>query len=250
MRHARRTIFAVMAAGLLSVVAATTAVGADSSGCEGSATSVDSTGATIQTVTAPGPSATQDDPFMVDYDGTVSWEGVTQEVIQDGSWTVTATPFSFSGEVTNDEGRKKGSGEISPDSYLPFAIPGLVLVTVDLAGADGAACSVSGWIQFTGNPLTSPAGWVAIGLSVLGALGMLLLLRMVLRAPEVPVSQNRFGRVVMGLLSGIVLGLGAAALLVMYGVMALGTMTPVIVVGGSMALGFVLGLLPRRGVAT
>ena len=84
----------------------------------------------------------------------------------------------------------------------------------------------------------------------LGALGMFLLLRMVLHTPGVPVSQNRFGRVVMGLLSGVVLGIGAAALLVMYGVMALGTVTPAIVVGGSMALGFVLGLLPRRGVAS
>ena len=250
MRGAGRTILATMAAGLLAMTAATVAVGADASGCEGSATSLDSTGATIQTVTAPGPSATQDDPFMVDYDGTVSWEGATQEVIQDGSWTVTATPFSFSGEVTNDSGKKKGSGVVSPDSYLPFAIPGLVLVTVDLAGADGTTCSVSGWIQFTGNPLSSPAGWVAISLGVLGALGMLLLLRMVLHTPGVPVSQNRFGRVVMGLLSGVVLGIGAAALLVMYGVMALGTVTPAIVVGGSMALGFVLGLLPRRGVAS
>ncbi len=249
MRHARRTIFATMAAGLLAMTAATAAVGADASGCEGSATSTDSTGATIQTVTAPGPSATQDDPFMVAYDGTVTWEGATEQVIQDGSWTVTATPFSFSGEIRNDSGKVKGSGDISPDTYLPFAIPGLVLVTVDLTGADGATCSVSGWIQFTGNPLASPAGWVAAGLSVLGALGMLLLLRMVLARPDVPVKQNRFGRVVMGLLAGLVLGFGAATLLVMYGVMALGTMTPVLVVAGTMALGFVLGLLPRRAVA-
>ena len=72
-------------------------------------------------------------------------------------------------------GTTQGEGGIRPDDHLPFATPGLVLVTVDLERADGAACSVSAWIEFTGNPLASPVGWVAAGLSALGALGMLLL---------------------------------------------------------------------------
>ncbi len=47
----------------------------------------------------------------------------------------------------------------------------------------------AGWIQFSGNPLSSPAGWVAIGLSVLGGIGMLILLRMLIHVPAVPVGR-------------------------------------------------------------
>lgn len=249
MRHPSRTILSTMAALLLAGMAAGAAVGADASGCQGSAVSFTATGEQIQSVTAPGPAATQDDPFRVDFDGPVTWEGSSDAVIANGSWTVTATPFSFGGDVTNSSGTTTADGEITPSEYLPFAIPGLVLVTVDLTGEAGATCSVSGWIQFSGNPLASPAGWVAIALSVLGGIGMLMLLRMLVHEPRIPVGQNRFGRTVLGILAGLVLGVGVAALLVMYGVVALGTMTPLLVVGGSAFVGLVLGLLPRRGAA-
>ena len=249
MRHPSRTILAAMAALLLTGMAAGAAIGADASGCQGSATSFTAVGEQVESVTAPGPGATEEDPFTVDFDGPVRWEGSSDEVIANGSWTVTATPFSFGGDVTNSSGTTTADGEITPSEYLPFAIPGLVLVTVDLTGESGATCSVSGWIQFSGNPLASPAGWVAIALSVLGGLGMLILLRMLVHVPKVPVGQNRFGRTILGILAGGVLGVGVAALLVMYGVVALGTMTPLLVVGGTALLGLVLGLLPRRGAA-
>jgi hypothetical protein len=242
-------ILSAMAALLLAGMATGAAVGADASGCQGSATSFTTSGQEIQSVTAPGPGATQDDPFQVDFDGPVTWEGASDQVIANGGWTVTATPFTFTGDVTNSSGKKKADGTITASEYLPFAIPGLVLVTVDLTGEGGASCSVSGWIQFSGNPLSSPAGWVAIGLSVLGGIGMLILLRMLIHVPAVPVGQNRFGRTILGILAGLVLGVGVAALLVMYGVVALGTMTPLLVVGGTAFFGLVLGLLPRRGAA-
>ena len=249
MRHPPRTIVSAMAAMLLAGMAAGAAVGADATGCQGSATSFTATGEQIQSVTAPGPGATQDDPFTVDFDGPVAWKGSSDAVIANGTWTVTAAPFSFSGDVTNSSGKKEADGTITPSEYLPFAVPGLVLVTVDLSGEGGATCSVSGWIQFSGNPLASPAGWIAIGLSVLGGIGMLVLLRMLIHIPAVPVGQNRIGRTVLGIAAGLVLGAGVAALLVMYGVVALGTMTPLLVVGGTAFFGLVLGLLPRRGAA-
>lgn len=249
MRHAPRTILSALAAMLLAGMAAGGAVGADASGCQGSATSSTATGEQIQSVTAPGPGATQDDPFMVDFDGPVTWEGSSDEVIANGSWSVTAVPFTFTGDITNSSGSTTADGTVTADEYLPFAIPGLVLVTVDLAGEGGASCSVSGWIQFSGNPLSSPAGWLAIGLSVLGGIGMLVLLRMLIHVPAVPVGQNRIGRTILGILAGLVLGVGVATLLVMYGVVALGTTTPLLVVAGTAFFGLVLGLLPRRGAA-
>lgn len=246
MRNSSLRFLAGAAAALLTVVGASAALGADATGCAGSATSFAADSTEIMSVDAPGPSATQADPFTVDYDGTVAWTGTTDAAIQNGSWTVTARPFSFSGTVTNDSGTTQAEGTVAPSDYLPFAIPGLVLVTVELAGSDGASCSATGWVQFTGNPLASPAGWIALALTVLGALGLLVLVRFLVHRPAGPVGQNRFGRVVLGLLTGVVLGVGAALLLVMYGVVALGTMVPIAVVGGTILVGFVLGLLPRK----
>ena len=74
----------------------------------------------------------------------------------------------------------------------------------------------------------------------------IVLVRFLVRTPPAPARQNRFGRVILGLLTGVVLGVGVAALLVMYGVVALGTLVPLAVVGGTILVGFVLGLLPRR----
>jgi hypothetical protein len=249
MLHASRTIQSAMAALLLAGMAAGPALGADASGCQGSATSFTAVGEQIQSVTAPGPGATEDDPFTVDFDGPVKWEGSSDAVIANGTWTVTARPFSFSGDVTNSSGTTKADGQVTPSEYLPFATPGLVRVTVDLAGEGGASCSVSGWIKFSGNPLTSPLGWIALALGVVGGIGILILLRMLIHVPPIPVGQARFGRTILGILAGITLGIGVAALLVMYGVVALGTMTPIVVVGGTTVLGVVLGLLPRRGAA-
>jgi hypothetical protein len=42
---------------------------------------------------------------------------------------------------------------------------------------------------------------------------------------------------------------GRGGLLVMYGVVALATMTPLLVVSGTAFFGLVVGLLPRRGAA-
>lgn len=243
---ASRTFIAAASAALLTLMGASAALGADATGCSGSATSFSADSTEIMTVTAPGPSATKDDPFRVDYEGTVAWSGSSDSVIQDGTWTVTATPFSFSGKAANESGKQEAEGTVTPSDYLPFAIPGLVLVTVDLTGADGSTCSVTGWIQFTGNPLSSPAGWVALAFTILGALGFLVLVRFLVHRPREAVGQNRFGRVILGLLTGLVLGIGLALLLVMYGVAALGTLVPVMVVGGTILVGFVLGLLPRK----
>lgn len=246
MRNASRTFIAAASVVLLTLMGASGALGAGATGCSGSATSFAADSTEIMAVTAPGPSATQADPFKVDYDGTVTWTGSTDSVIQDGSWTVTATPFSFSGDLANESGKQEAEGTITPSDYLPFAVPGLVLVTVDLTGAGGTTCTVTGWIQFTGNPLSSPAGWVALAFTILGALGFLVLVRFLVHRPTEAVRQNRFGRVVLGLLTGLVLGIGLALLLVMYGVAALGTLVPVMVVGGTILVCFVLGLLPRK----
>ncbi len=246
MRNSSLRFLAAAALTLLAAAGASAALAAEATGCSGSATSLAADGTTIMSVEAPGPGATQADPFKVDYDGTVQWQGATDAVIQGGSWKVTAMPFTFSGTIANESGKTTADGTVSPADYLPFAIPGLVKVTVDLTGAGGAACNVEGWIQFTGSPLSSPAGWLAVAFTVAGALGLLTLIRYLAHRPSAPVGQNRFGRIVLGLLTGLVLGVGVALLLVMYGVVALGTTVPLIIVGVTVVLGLVLGALPRK----
>lgn len=239
-------IAAAASAVLLAVLGASAAMGADATGCSGSATSYAADGTKIQSVRAPGAGATEQDPFQVSFDGTVSWRGSTDGAIRNGTWTVSAQPFSFAGAFANKSGKTSAAGTVSPSDYLPFAIPGLVHLTVDVTG-QGGSCSVSGWIKFTGNPLTSPAGWVALAMTALGALGLLALARLIAHAPAgQPVRQLRFGRVVLGLLAGLVLGVGVAALLVMYGILALGTNWPIFVVLGSMLGCAIVGLIPRR----
>ena len=80
------------------------ALGADATGCSGSATSFDSTGAPLDQVSAPGQGGTFDDPFVVDLEGTVAWEGSTEVVFQNGGWSVTASGVPIaSGDIGANE---------------------------------------------------------------------------------------------------------------------------------------------------
>ena len=108
MRHTTRTILSAMTALLLAGMAASSAISADASGCQGSATSFTASGGEIQIRHRSGPSATQDNPFQVDFDGPVTWEGSSDAVIANGGWTVRAMPFTFTGNITNSSGTTKG----------------------------------------------------------------------------------------------------------------------------------------------
>ena len=57
-------------------------------GCQGVAESLDEDLGQLDAVVAPGEGGTKGDPFLVDYDGTVTYEGSSPAVFHDHSWNV------------------------------------------------------------------------------------------------------------------------------------------------------------------
>lgn len=108
---------------------------------------------------------------------------------------------------------------------------GLYQVTGSSTGA-GLSCSGIAIVQVEGSPLSTPAGWVSLGLTVVGGLGIV----------GTALSALRGGGMVkatlLGLLSGLVAALGATVLLQQFSVLF---PTGQIAVG-ALALGAVVGI--------
>lgn len=159
-----------------SLAHAPTAFAAEARGCSGEATSTKADGTTLYRLTAPGPGATRNSPFRVDPDGTVRWKGQTDQVIQNGRWTLQAWPFTVTGTLRNASGDTTKSGEDRVSDRLPVKLPGLYFVKVKLRGGDGASCTASGWVKVTGNPAFTPLWFGGLALMVAGLGGFASLL--------------------------------------------------------------------------
>lgn len=172
--------FGVIVGGMAFVAmlswAAAPAGAATATGCSGTAKSYDAHGAVVDSVAFPGPGATQDDPFLVARDGTVSWAGSTASVIQHGSWKVDAWPVTISGSMENASAKTSSSGTEKVKDRLPISVTGLIYVKATLSGAGGARCVGGGWVKFTGSPLSTPLFWIAAFLLLFGFLGFLMLM--------------------------------------------------------------------------
>lgn len=156
-----------------AVALPSTAWGADAEGCSGSFTSLDTAGDPIDAATAPGDGATEQDPFVIDPAGSVDWDGSTDAVIKNGTWSVTAGGVQIlSGTFENalDETGNQGNQSLS-DLPLPadwvFDTSMVIPVSGTITGEGGASCTASGWITGTGNPTASPlfiaGGALAVG---------------------------------------------------------------------------------------
>jgi hypothetical protein len=147
--------------------------GATLEGCEAQASSTDSDGQPLDTVTASADGSSQDDPFEVDYDGEVTYSGTSTAVIKNHSWEIDlfSAPIKTGGS-DNAQGTRKAKGTVSVSDYLPFKVAGLYYVSGSLEG-DGGTCAGNLWVKLTGSPIgTIP--WIAgIALAGLGLLGML-----------------------------------------------------------------------------
>ncbi|MEX1008737.1 MAG: hypothetical protein WD271_12950 [Acidimicrobiia bacterium] len=152
---------------------------ATASGCKGTAVSFDADGKKLDTVTAPGPGGTSDNPFEVDPEGTVKWEASAAPAVpDDGTWTVEtkSTPkLSFGG----DGGLDQSSGTEALKDHLVVDVPiigetrvasGKFFVKVVVEGG-GVTCTMSGYVKINGSPLGTPIFWGGV---ILGALGLLL----------------------------------------------------------------------------
>ncbi|MGH2456714.1 MAG: hypothetical protein ACRDHD_10720 [Candidatus Limnocylindria bacterium] len=193
-------------------------------GCTLSLTSLAVDGATLDTATGGDGSATQQDPLLVDWDGTVSWTGTTgSQVITDHTWHVDVfgLPTPLRGGDPNEDGDTGGSDVVSVSANAPFRFTGLFHVSGEMAG-EGGSCSGSGWLKLAGDPIGTIPFLAGLALAVVG----LVLLAVGTR-----------GRWLAGSVGGLLLGVGAAVLLISFATLPLGAATPVIVLAAGLLLG-------------
>lgn len=204
--------------------------------CTLALTSLDANGATIDTATVGATDATQENPFIVDWDGKVQWAGTMGPlVIKDHSWSVLVynIPTPQSGGDANEGGDTDGDGTVQVSENLPFRFAGLFYVSGTISGT-GGSCAGSGWVKVSGDPLGTIPFWLAVLLIALG----LLMLSMGYR--------GGWGWAIPG---GLILGLGVALMLIMYAQMLVGSWTPLAALAGGLVIGFVVVLIRRRPAA-
>ncbi len=136
--------------------------------------STDAAGAEVDTASGPGASGggTQADPFLIDWDGSVSWEGSSgDQVFSNHAWQtyVFLVPTPVRGGDPNDDDETVGVGSAAVGENAPFRITGLYYVSGHIDGEGGTHCDGSGWFQLTGNPVTTIPFWLAVLIAVAGA---------------------------------------------------------------------------------
>ena len=233
MRHRlRRLIFLVVPVVALALPASVAAF--PLTNCTATLTSYRGDGTVLSTVTSGADDATQDNPFVVEPDGTVGYEGTSGSLVfGDFSWSVNFWGLigGLTGTETNASGGTEATGTIDVSDALPFPLMGTFYVTGKVDGGDIGSCEGSGWIQIEGNAFSTPQFWVGLLFAVIGLLAMIW---------------AAGGRFWAGLLGGILAGIGVAILLITFGWLFLGSWTPAIVVAVLVILGPTLGLINSR----
>jgi hypothetical protein len=228
----RSVAAAVLLTASLLLVAAAPVAAFPLSLCQLSLTSTDASGATLDTAQSGANDATQADPFLVDWDGSVVYVGTTTNVIKNYRYQVSVLgiPTPIAGGDTNDDENVEGNGTVSVSANAPFRITGLFLVSGGYQG-EGGTCNGSGWFKLTGDPTgTVP---FLLGL-VLVALGAVLEVR------------GLRGHKISAVIGGLLIGLGSAILLVIYSTLPLAEYTPLAALGLGLLLGIVIALIGRR----
>ena len=197
--HGRRMTLAVFAALMLAAVPLGAALGADATGCSGSAISSDADGNPLDKMSAPGARGTFDEPFVVDLDGTVSWQGSTPVALRDGSWSVTVggVPVA-SGDMQNGEAvtTKSGDSEVSAlptVAKAPLEGGQKVPVVVDISTATGD-CSATIYVTTDQPPAFTPLWWTALAtmMFALFLLWLLIARTVVVYGPEAQEVARRY----------------------------------------------------------
>ncbi len=168
---------------LLAALPAGPAVAADATGCSGSAQSVSADGTVLDEASAPGDGGTQSDPFVVDPEGTVIYEGTIDQAITSGNWSITVMGLPFmSGPIDNPAGDTKSAGDVdvstapAPVQWV-LSTSALIPVSGEMSG-EGGSCVGSGFIAGTGDGTTSSpvffagAGFALIGLAMFAGVFM------------------------------------------------------------------------------
>jgi hypothetical protein len=163
-------------AGLLLALLAAAPVGAFelNGGCNLTLTSNDESGATVDTASGGsggGSGGTHDDPFVIDWEGTVSWSGDSGSLVfRDHSWQtfVFLVPIPVRGGDPNEGEDTTAEGAADVDQNAPFKTSGLYYVSGVIDGAEGAHCDGSGWFKLDENAVETIPFWLAVLIAVAG----------------------------------------------------------------------------------
>jgi hypothetical protein len=147
--------------------------GGNISGCSGTAISLDEDGANIDSVSGPGaPPASRGNALKVDYDGVVSYDGSTDNLIKNHNWDISIFGIPVkSGGDTNDEERVRDTSNEQVSDYLPFRMSGKYYVSFQISG-EGGSCSGSLWVEIDENPVGTIPWVVGTGFLLLGVAGL------------------------------------------------------------------------------
>jgi hypothetical protein len=200
--------------------------------CTLQATALGADGSTIDSIHSGADDATQANPFLVDWDGTVSYTGSSQLEMKANSWHVDVfgIPTPLRGGDPNAANSRDGNGTVRVSSNAPFRVTGLYFVSGSITGS-GGTCSGSGWLKLTGDPTGTIPMLLALGLLVLGLIMLAIGAR---------------GHPITAVFGGILTGLGLATLLVLYSTLPLGSLTPIVILLLGLVLGIVVAILGRR----
>lgn len=158
---ARTLVIGATAAAVVALMAATPVAAFElNGGCTVTLTSMDAAGDVIDTASGPGDGGTQDDPFLIDWDGTIAWESSSgSQVFMNHSWqtSVFLVPTPVRGGDPNTAGATTASGTAGVGENAPFYFTGLYHVSGEINGDGGAHCDGNGWFKLVGDPLgTAP----------------------------------------------------------------------------------------------
>jgi hypothetical protein len=126
------------------------------------------------------------------------------------------------------------SKEVAVDDYATYGV-GLYKVIGSSSGP-GLSCSGAALVKVEGNPLTTVAGLVGLGLAIVGGVAVgLLSLR----------GGGSGGALVLGALFGALFGLGLGVLLQEYALLYPTLVVTIVLLAGGAVLGLVLSGVPR-----
>ena len=228
----RRSVAAAVLVTASLLIAAAPAAAFPLTTCQLSLVSKDANGAAIDTAQSGAADGTQSDPVLVDWEGTVDYTGTTTSAIRNYNYQVyvLGIPTPLRGAGANDEGDLEGGGTVGVSANAPFRVTGLYKVTGTYEG-EGGSCAGSGWFKLIGDPTGTVPFWLGLILLVLGILLEIRGLR---------------GHPISAVVGGLLIGLGAAILLVIYSTLPFAEYTPLVAIALGLLLGILVAIVGRR----
>lgn len=164
----RPTLASLPAVLLLMLAVAAPASAFDLSNCTLELTSMDAAGSVLDTANGPGAGGTSDDPFVVDWDGSVHYYGTSPQALMDHSWHIDVfmIPTPLRDGDPNTAGDTDGEDTVGVAENAPFALAGLFYVSGEITSPDGS-CSGSAWFKIDENPFTTIPFWAAVAVTLL-----------------------------------------------------------------------------------